>query len=396
MHNDNLNKLTDYPFDRLRALLKNIEGPTNQTPVIMSLGEPQHPPPDLLKEAVNKNADQWAKYPPISGTPEILSAIKDWLVLRYGLDATTINPAKNIIPVSGTREALYMTGAIAIPPRKHKRQPVVLVPNPFYQVYIGSALMNQAKPVYMPATEENGFLPNFLALDEETLSRTALAFLCSPSNPQGAVADLKYLKQAVLLARKYDFVLAIDECYSEIYDTAQPPGGLEACTTLGSGYQNILVFHSLSKRSSAPGLRSGFVAGDQELIQHFKTLRNYGGALVPGPLQAASAALWKDNKHVETNRALYRQKFNCADQILTGKFNYYRPSGGFYLWLNVGDSEEVTKTLWREAGVRVIPGNYLGKTDVSGKNPGAGFIRLALVQKPEFVKEALIRITKTL
>ena len=396
MHNDNLNKLTDYPFDRLRALLKNIEGPTDLTPVIMSLGEPQHPPPDLLKEAINKNADQWAKYPPISGTPEILSAIKDWLVLRYGLDATTINPAKNIIPVSGTREALYMTGAIAIPPRKHKRQPVVLVPNPFYQVYIGSALMNQAKPVYMPATEENGFLPNFLALDEETLSRTALAFLCSPSNPQGAVADLKYLKQAVLLARKYDFVLAIDECYSEIYDTAQPPGGLEACTTLGSGYQNILVFHSLSKRSSAPGLRSGFVAGDQELIQHFKTLRNYGGALVPGPLQAASAALWKDNKHVETNRALYRQKFNYADQILTGKFNYYRPSGGFYLWLNVGDSEEVTKTLWREAGVRVIPGNYLGKTDVSGKNPGAGFIRLALVQKPEFVKEALIRITKTL
>mgnify|MGYP001349022104 CR=1 FL=1 len=396
MHNDKLNKLTDYPFDRLRALLNNLSGPTNKAPIIMSLGEPQHPPPRLLTETVNKSAGQWAKYPPISGTPEILSAIKDWLVLRYGLDANTINESKNIIPVSGTREALYMAGAIAIPQKKNKRQPIVLIPNPFYQVYIGSALMNRAKPVYMPATEENGFLPDFQTLDEKTLNQTALAFLCSPSNPQGAIADLKYLKQAIFLARKYDFVLAIDECYSEIYDTTPPPGGLEACQALGGGYQNVLVFHSLSKRSSAPGLRSGFVAGDQELIQHFRTLRSYGGALVPGPLQAASAALWRDNKHVEKNRALYRQKFDFADQILTGKFNYYRPSGGFYLWLKVGDSEEATKTLWKGAGVRVIPGNYLGKTDVSGKNPGAGFIRLALVQKPVFVKEALLRITKTL
>ena len=396
MYNTNLDKLTDYPFDRLRALLKNIEGPKNKAPMIMSLGEPQHPPPTLLMKTVNKHADQWAKYPPIAGTPDILNAIKDWLIRHYGLTSETINPEKNIVVVSGTREALYMAGAIAIPPLKHKRQPIVLIPNPFYQVYIGSALMNRAKSVYMSATKENGFLPDFQSLDEETLSRTALAFLCSPSNPQGAVANLEYLKKAILLAREYDFVLAIDECYAEIYDTARPPGGLEACQALGNNYQNVLVFHSLSKRSSAPGLRSGFVAGDQNLIQKFKILRNYGGASVPGPLMAASAALWKDNKHVKKNRALYRQKFDCADQILTGKFDYYRPAGGFYLWLNVGNGEEATKMLWEKAGIRVIPGSYLARKDKSGENPGAGFIRIALVQKPEFIHEALIRAIDTL
>jgi len=396
MYNTNLDKLTDYPFDRLRALLKNIEGPKNKAPMIMSLGEPQHPPPTLLMKTVNKHADQWAKYPPIAGTPDILNAIKDWLIRHYGLKSETINPEKNIIVVSGTREALYMAGSIAIPPLKHQRQPIVLIPNPFYQVYIGSALMNRAKSVYMSATKENGFLPDFQSLDEDTLSRTALAFLCSPSNPQGAVANLEYLKKAILLAREYDFVLAIDECYAEIYDTARPPGGLEACQALGNNYQNVLVFHSLSKRSSAPGLRSGFVAGDQNLIQKFKILRNYGGASVPGPLMAASAALWKDNKHVEKNRALYRQKFDCADQILTGKFDYYRPAGGFYLWLNVGNGEAATKMLWEKAGIRVIPGSYLARKDKSGENPGAEFIRIALVQKPEFIHEALVRAIDTL
>ena len=396
MYNTNLDKLTDYPFDRLRALLKNIEGPKNKAPMIMSLGEPQHPPPTLLMKTVNKHADQWAKYPPMAGTPDILNAIKDWLIRHYGLKSETINPEKNIVVVSGTREALYMAGAIAIPPLKHKRQPIVLIPNPFYQVYIGSALMNRAKSVYMSATKENGFLPDFQSLDEDTLSRTALAFLCSPSNPQGAVANLEYLKKAILLAREYDFVLAIDECYAEIYDTARPPGGLEACQALGNNYQNVLVFHSLSKRSSAPGLRSGFVAGDQNLIQKFKILRNYGGASVPGPLIAASAALWKDNKHVEKNRALYRQKFDCADQILTGKFDYYRPAGGFYLWLNVGNGEAATKMLWEKAGIRVIPGSYLARKDKSGENPGAEFIRIALVQKPEFIHEALVRAIDTL
>ena len=396
MHNTNLDKLVDYPFDRLRDLLKNIEAPKHKTPMIMSLGEPQHPPPSIVMKTINKHADQWAKYPPIAGSPELLSAIKDWLVQRYGLNPHNISSTKNIIAVSGTREALYMAGAISIPPKKYRRQPIVLIPNPFYQVYIGAALMNRAKPIYMSTTAETGFLPDFQSLSPETLRRTALAFLCTPSNPQGAIASLKYLKNAILLAQKYNFVLAIDECYAEIYDKIKPPGGLEASQALGSYYKNILVFQSLSKRSGAPGLRSGFVAGDQDLIQKFKTLRNYGGASIPGPLLAASAALWRDKKHVEKNRQLYRQKFDCADKVLLGKFDYYRPAGGFYIWLNVGNGENAASVLWEKAGVRVIPGCYLARNDVSGQNPGSKFIRIALVQKPEFINEALVRITEIL
>ncbi|MBT3991308.1 MAG: aminotransferase class I/II-fold pyridoxal phosphate-dependent enzyme [Rhodospirillaceae bacterium] len=396
MHNTNLEKLTDYPFDRLRALLNGIDAPADKTPMIMSLGEPQHPSPALLAETVNKHADQWAKYPPIAGTQDLLNAIKDWLDQRYQLPANSIDAGQNIVAVSGTREALYMAGDIAIPPQKNGQQPVVLIPNPFYQVYIGAAMMSRAEPVYMSATPENGFLPDFDALDEATLKRTALAFLCTPSNPQGAVADLDYLTKAIELARKYDFVLAVDECYAEIYDQLPPPGGLEACQSLGKGFKNVLVFHSLSKRSNAPGLRSGFVAGDPDLIQKFKTLRNYGGASLPIPILAASAALWRDNNHVEVNRKLYRQKFDRADQILTGRFDHYRPQGGFYLWLNVGDGEKAAFKLWQEAGVKVIPGAYLARPDAAGLNPGAHFIRIALVQEPEFISEALSLVVETL
>ena len=396
MYNTNLDKLTDYPFDRLRTLLKDINSPKDKTPMIMSLGEPQHTPPTLLAETINKCVNQWAKYPPMAGSSILLNSIKSWLVNNYGLEAKNLDPSENIVAVSGTREALYMMGTIAIPPQKNDRQPLVLMPNPFYQVYIGSALINRAKAIYMSATADSGFLPDFQSLNEETLSRTALAFLCSPSNPQGAVANLEYLKNVILLARKYNFVLAIDECYAEIYDKIRPTGGLEACQALGRGYQNTLVFHSLSKRSNAPGLRSGFVAGDHNLIEKFKTLRNYGGASIPGPLQAASAALWDDNQHVEKNRMLYRQKFDCADQVLTGKYDYYRPEGGFYLWLNVGNGEKATISLWSEAGVKVIPGSYLARNDKRGNNPGTEFIRIALVQKPEFVLEALTRIAGVL
>jgi N-succinyldiaminopimelate aminotransferase len=396
MHNTNLDKLTDYPFDRLRTLLNGIDAPEGIEPMIMSLGEPQHPSPALLAETVNKHADQWAKYPPIAGTPDLLAAITGWLTKRYELKSGFIDAGQNVVAVSGTREALYMAGDIAIPPEKNSQQPAVLIPNPFYQVYIGAAMMNQAEPVYMSATPENSFLPDFSALDEATLKRTALAFLCTPSNPQGAVADLEYLKNAITLARKYDFVLAIDECYAEIYDQTPPPGGLEATQALGGSLDNVLVFHSLSKRSNAPGLRSGFVAGDPDLIQKFKTLRNYGGASVPIPLLAASAALWRDDSHVEENRKLYREKFDRADQLLAGRFEYYRPAGGFYLWLNVGDGEAAAAKLWGEAGVRVIPGGYLARPDSSGTNPGAPYIRIALVQEPEFISEALSRIVETL
>ena len=310
IHNTSLDKLTDYPFDRLRALLKNIPTPTNKKTMIMSLGEPQHSAPDFLADIISKHSEGWAKYPPIGGTEELLRSIKTWLINRYNLNPKSLNHQENIIAVSGTREALYMVGNIAISPKETGPQPFSLIPNPFYQVYVGAALMNQAQPVYLPVKPENNYLPDFTKLDVDTLNNTALAYLCSPSNPQGSVAPIKYLEDAILLARNHGFVLAIDECYAEIYDKTPPPGGLEACHNLGEGYDNVLVFHSLSQRSNAPGLRSGFVAGDPHLINKFKTLRNYGGASLPGPIQAASAALWKDNKHVGENRALYKQKFD--------------------------------------------------------------------------------------
>jgi succinyldiaminopimelate transaminase len=396
MYNTTLDALTDYPFDRLRELLFGIDAPVGKKPMIMSLGEPQHASPSLLADTVNKHADKWSKYPPIAGTPDLLTAIKGWLIKRYGLKSNTIDPTTNIVSVSGTREALFMLGNIAIPPKKNGQQSAVLIPNPFYQVYLGATIMNQAEPIYVSATQENGFLPDFNSVDEPTLKRTALAFLCTPSNPQGAIASVEYLKNAILLARKYDFVLAIDECYAEIYDKTPPAGGLEACQHLNSAFKNILVFHSLSKRSNAPGLRSGFIAGDPELIQKFKLLRNYGGASTPMPLLAASAALWRDDGHVVKNRALYSQKFDCADKILANQFDYYRPAGGFYLWLNVGDGETATTKLWGQAGVHVIPGSYLARPDKLGGNPGSPYIRIALVQKPEFVSEALTRIVNTL
>jgi len=396
MYNKDLDKLTDYPFDRLRALLGGLEPPADVAPMIMSLGEPQHASPALIKEAVAAHADEWAKYPPVAGSPDLLEAIQDWLTRRYGLTSLKMTPADNIVAVNGTKEALFMAGDICVPRTKNGKRPAVLIPNPFYQVYVGATVLRDADPVYMSATEETGFLPDFESLDEELLERTALAFLCTPANPQGAIADLAYLKNAIELARKYDFVLAVDECYAEIYDTTPPPGGLEAAQALDWRLDNLLVFHSLSKRSNAPGLRSGFVAGDPHLIKAFRTLRNYGGAAVPLPLLAASAALWRDEAHVEENRKMYRAKFDRADQILNGRFGYYRPEGGFYLWLDVEDGEDAARRLWTEGGIRVIPGGYLARPDLSGANPGERYIRIALVQEPDFIGDALNRLADIL
>ena len=241
----------------------------------------------------------------------------------------------------------------------------MLVPNPYYLVYNGAATMAGAEAVFLDATAENGFMPDLASIPRETWERAALFYLCSPANPQGTIAGIDYLKQAIDLARRYDFVLAVDECYAEIWDRAPPPGALEACAALGPGatglFDNVVVFHSLSKRSSAAGLRSGFVAGDPALIGHFKHLRDYGGCQVPLPIQAAAAALWRDEAHVEENRARYRRKFDIAEAALAGRFGFYRPQGGFFLWLDVGDGEEAALRLWREAAVRVLPGGYTAR-----------------------------------
>jgi N-succinyldiaminopimelate aminotransferase len=396
MLNPAIDLLPDYPFPRLRALLDPLSPPEGAEVLHMSIGEPKHQPPRLVDDVLKENAGNWGSYPPVLGTPDLRRAIADWLKRRYGLKNEQIDPDRHILPVLGTREALFLIGDLVIPGKKGGQKPVVLIPNPFYQVYAGAAVMGGAEPVYMAATRETGFQPDLDALSPEILDRAALLYLCTPGNPQGAVADLDYLKKAVNLARKHDIVLIADECYAEIYSLNPPAGALEACSALGEGFENVLVFHSLSKRSNVPGLRSGFVAGDPALIAAFAHLRNYGGATMPLPVMAVSASLWREEQHVAENRRLYREKFDLADRILGDLPGYHRPDGGFFLWLEVGDGEKTAMDLWQQAAIRVLPGKYLGADDPNTGNPGDAFIRIALVHDLKTTEKALKGIAKLL
>jgi succinyldiaminopimelate transaminase len=396
MLNPLLQLLSEYPFDRLRALLGGIEPPSGMAPMVLSVGEPRHATPPLVHDVVSNNGDLWNRYPPVEGTAEFRSAAVGWLTRRYALPDHLLDADRHVLPVAGTREALFLLAAVAVPRSKVGRRPVVSMPNPFYHVYFGATLMSGAEPVYLPATRDTGFLPDLSAIDSATLERTAMMYLCSPANPQGAVADLAYLKYAVRLARRHDFVLAVDECYTEVYDRQPPPGALEACAALGGGTDNVVVFHSLSKRSSVPGLRSGFVAGDSLLIEAFRRLRSFGGATVPLPVLAAATALWRDDDHVEQNRALYRAKFDLAERSLGNRFGFFRPEGAFFLWLEVGDGEEAARALWANSALRVLPGAYMAQPDAFGVNPGAPFVRVALIEDLASTEEALRRLLKVL
>ena len=394
--NERLEGLGDNPFTRLNALLKDVVPRTNARPLILSIGEPQHAPPAWVADIIAQRAVDWNKYPPVQGSEEFRIAACDWLTRRYNLAAGMLDPERHVLALCGTKEGLYLAAELAVPAQKAGKQPAALIPNPLYLTYRGAAIMAGAELVPLPATRETGFLPDFAALDSDLLDRTAIAILCTPANPQGAIASLDYLKHAIRLARRHDFVLVVDECYSEIYDQAPPPGALEAAQELGEGLDNLLVFHSLSKRSNGAGLRAGFVAGDPKLIQRFFKLRSYGGSQMSLPIQAAAAALWRDETHVIENRALYRSKIDTAERVLGKRFGFYRPAGGFFLWLEVGDDEKVALNLWREAGVKSIPGSYLGTADAQGRNPGAGYLRLALVHDDATVAEALERMIHVL
>lgn len=396
MLNPQLEDLRDFPFDRLRALLGPLQPPADLEPLMLSIGEPRHPPPDLVAETLARSKDLWGKYPGIDGTPEFRQTIADWLIRRYGLAENAVKADQNVLPVAGSREALYLIGHVVIPREKAGQRPVVLIPNPYYHVYSAVPRTMGAVPVFMAATPETGFMPDFDSLDESVLKRTALAYLCTPSNPQGAVASLDMLKRAIELARKYDFLLAVDECYAEIYSENPPPGALQACAELGGGFDNVIVFHSLSKRSSVPGLRSGFVAGPADLIRNFRRLRSYAGATVPLPIIETSTALWREEGHVAENRALYRAKFETAQRLLGPKFGDIVPEGGFFLWLNVGDGEATARRLWTEGAVGVLPGAYMAQVDTDGFDPGAAFIRVALVHDLMTTTEALQRLVKIL
>ncbi len=400
MHNNILDQLTDYPFDRLRALLRDVEPPADRPPIHMQIGEPRHDAPEFIGPILVDDMADWGRYPPPNGPEALRTAIADWLAKRYDLPDGMIDPARHIAVVSGTREALFMAALLAVPEQKAGAKPIVLMPNPFYQVYVGAAAMARAETVLLPAGTQTGFQPDFSTLEPALLERTALAYLNSPANPQGSIADLEMLESAIELARRYDFVLAVDECYSEIYTADPPSGGLSACAQIargdGDSCRNVLVFHSLSKRSNVPGLRSGFVAGDPDLIALLLRLRQYGGAQLPLPVMNASEALWRDEAHVEQSRALYREKFDSALEILDGALGASRPGGAFYLWLDVGDGASAAKRLWQQAGVRVLPGEYLARTDSAGDNPGQRFIRVALVHDIETTRDAVNRIHQTL
>ncbi len=385
MFPERFSNLPAYAFPRLRALLDHHQ-PGGDV-VHMTIGEPKHAFPAWVTDVISEHSYGFNKYPPNDGAPELLEAISGWLGRRYGVD---FQPDR-LMALNGTREGLYNAAMALCPETKNGEKPVVLTPNPFYQVYAVAAIAVGAEPVFVNAVQENGFLPDYSALDEDVLKRTAIAYICSPANPQGAVASRAYWQTLLGLAEKYDFRVFADECYSEIYRSTPPVGALEVAAEMGIDPERVLVFHSLSKRSNLPGLRSGFVAGGPECMRRIRQLRAYSGAPLPLPLQMAAAKVWADETHVEENRRLYAEKFAIADEVLGDVPGYSSPEGGFFLWLPVEDGEAAALKLWQETGVRVLPGAYLSRDTDTG-NPGKNYIRVALVAPKTEVRSALLTL----
>ncbi|MCX7644262.1 MAG: aminotransferase class I/II-fold pyridoxal phosphate-dependent enzyme [Rhodobacteraceae bacterium] len=386
---ERFSNLPEYAFPRLRALL-GAEAPGGE-PIDMTIGEPKHPFPAWVEQVVAETAAGFGRYPPNEGTPDLLAAISAWIARRYGV---AVGPER-LMALNGTREGLFNAVLALCPETKGGRRPAVLMPNPFYQVYAVAALAVGAEPVCVPATAEGGFLPDYRSLPPETLDRAAIAFLCSPANPQGSVASAGYWADLLALAERHDFLVLADECYSEIYRDTPPPGVLAAAAAAGADPERVYAFHSLSKRSNLPGLRSGFVAGGSEGISRMRRLRSYAGAPLPLPLQRVAERAWADETHVAENRALYAAKYELADRVFAGVPGYRSPGAGFFLWLPVDDGEAAALRLWRETGVRVLPGAYLGR-DAGGGNPGRGYIRVALVAPKAETERGLERLRSCL
>lgn len=377
--------LPDYAFPRLRKLLDSHK--PGAEPIAMTIGEPRHPMPDFVAQVMAENVAGFAVYPPNDGTPELLAAISGWLKRRYGV----VLAEDRLMVLNGTREGLFNAAVALCPETKGGKKPVVLMPNPFYQVYAVAALAMGAEPVYVPATAATGFLPDYAALPKDVLERVAIAYLCSPANPQGAIASPDYLAGLLRLAEMHDFRIFSDECYSEIWRDAPPPGALEVAAGIGADPERVFVFHSLSKRSNLPGLRSGFVAGGPQGIARIRQVRAFAGAPLPLPVQRVSERAWSDEAHVVANLALYQEKFRIADEVFAGVQGFANPEGGFFLWLPVEDGEEAALKLWVQAGVRVLPGAYLSR-EAGGQNPGKGYIRVALVAPADEMRRGLIRL----
>lgn len=390
--NPYLDRLQPYPFQKLRELFAGITPSAEYSAINLSIGEPKHATPAFIKEALIANLDGLASYPLTAGVPALRLAISNWIARRYAIAAP--DPETQILPVNGSREALFAFAQTIIDPCF--AQPVVISPNPFYQIYEGAALLAGAQPYYLPTLPENGYRMDFTSVPESVLARTQLIYVCSPGNPTGRVMTLEEWRALFALSDRYDFAIAADECYSEIYfDEAHPPlGAMQAAQQLGrSDYKNLVVFSSLSKRSNVPGMRSGFVAGDAAIIAKFLLYRTYHGSAMSPSVQMASAAAWNDEAHVVENRRLYAEKFAAVQPMLNSVMPAAMPDAAFYLWMRVpqGDDAAFARKLYQDYHVTVLPGSFLAR-DFENSNPGAGFIRIALVAPLAECVDAATRI----
>jgi N-succinyldiaminopimelate aminotransferase len=404
-----LAQLPPGPFARLSLLLADAK--PGKAPISLAVGDPSGPVPEFVKEALAKSAASFGSYPAINGTEDWRQAAAGWLNRRFALDGA-IDAERNLLPLNGTREGLFSVLFPFMPETKAGARPIVGMPNPFYQCYAAAALSAGAEPFYVPSLKANGFLPDFASLPQAVLERMAAVYICSPSNPEGAVADQAYWQSLFALAQQHDFFVLADECYADIWFDRPPTCALPARQSQSGGFGRLLSFHSLSKRSGLPGLRSGLVAGDAELIEKFRAFRNVAGPTVPSPLLAASAACWRDEEHVAVNRAGYAQKMAAAQSILSNRMT--RPAGGFFLWLEVGDGEAFARRAWVEQGVRILPGAYMGREifedpahrassqaiilapEKIQANPGFSYVRVALVNNLSTIMTALERLREIL
>ncbi len=387
-----LEKLQDYPFEKLRRLIERHPHEAGLEPVSLAVGEPRHATPQCILDAYTETLSQLNRYPTTRGSQALRSAFANWLVQRFALSGESVHEDANVLPVNGTREALFACAQCMVDATDN---PVVLIPNPFYQIYEGAALLAGAEPVYYDGEVVDGDIPALWTLEDSVWERVQLVYLCTPGNPSGQVAPQATLQKLVEYSRRYDFVIASDECYSEIYPPQSPPpmGLLAACHSAGdTRLQNCLAFYSLSKRSNAPGMRSGFVAGDAHLVKKFLQYRTYHGCTLSLPVQAASIAAWSDEEHVIENRRLYQEKFTAVLEILKDALPCEAPEAGFYLWPQLPmDDQDFTRTLFASKNVLTLPGSYLART-VAGANPGQRRVRLALVATKEECLHAAARI----